>query len=302
MSWFLVVAGVVNIPLLTLYFVAQLLINGQRHLSMKPGIAFENDVQSIYTFLLNMRDEGVVVGNSVYMMGKSGEQHEVDVYYEFTKAGIRHRVAIECKDWARPVSKGQIQEFESKLRDIGNITGVVVSRNGYQSGAEGYAKYHDILPLRFDDLPSFTALIGQRLKTVALPDADYVGEPFWIIMEMRDGKVTGSHYGTSVPGFKEHLIPLTFSRHHAERVFRDAQLDPDRWAIRGLPRFALRAFLITLEVYEKRMNTGAIICFLPPGAQPDAPFVGLRAYREDLVRDYYGEPIPSVEDAVNRQK
>lgn len=267
---------------------------------MKPGSSLEKDVQRVYTFLLNMRDEGVVVGNPVFMTGKSGEQHEIDVYYEFTKAGIRHRVAIECKDWATPVSKGQIQEFESKLRDIGNITGVVVSRNGYQSGADGFAKYHDILPLRFDDLPSFNKLLAERLKTVALPDEDYPGEPFWIIMEIRDGKVTGSHYGTTFPGFKERLIPLTFSRQHAERIFRDANLNPNEWAIRGLPRFALRAFLITLELYEKKMNAGAIICFLPPGATPDAQIVGIRAFREDLVRDYYGEPIPSIEDAVNR--
>lgn len=89
---------------------------------MKAGASLEKDVQQIYTYLLNMRDEGVVVGNPVFMTGKSGVQHEVDVYYEFSRTGIRHRVAIECKDWATPVSKGQIQEFESKLRDIGNIT------------------------------------------------------------------------------------------------------------------------------------------------------------------------------------
>ena len=62
---------------------------------MKPGSSLEKDVQRVYTFLLNMRDEGVVVGNPVFMTGKSGEQHEIDVYYEFTRAGIRHRVAIE---------------------------------------------------------------------------------------------------------------------------------------------------------------------------------------------------------------
>jgi hypothetical protein len=275
-------------------------INYVSEIAMKPGSSLEKDVQRVYSFLLNMRDEGVVVGNPIFMTGKSGVQHEVDVYYEFPRAGIRHRVAIECKDWATPVSKGQIQEFESKLRDIGNITGVVVSRNGYQSGADTFAKHHDILPLVFDDLPSFNALMAERLKAVALPDENYVGEPFWIIMEIRDEKVTGSHYGTKDPKSGKGLIPLTFSRVHAERLFREARLDPKQWAIRGLPRYALRAFLITLELYEKKMNTGAIICFLPPGARPDAEFVGIQASREDLIRDYYGEPIPSIEDAVNR--
>ena len=267
---------------------------------MKPGASLEKDVQRVYAFLLNMRDEGVSVSNPMFMTGKSGEQHEIDVYYEFTRAGIRHRVAIECKDWATPVSKGQIQEFESKLRDIGNITGVVVARNGYQSGADGFAKYHDILPLRFEDLPSINQLLAERLTTVALPHENYVGEPFWIIMELRDGKLTGSHYGAIFPDFDECLIPLTFSRPHAERIFQENNLNPQRWTIRGLPRFALRAFLITLELYEKKMNGGAIICFLPPGAKDDAAFIGIRASREDLIRDYYGSPIRSIEETVDR--
>lgn len=268
---------------------------------MKPGSSLEKDVQQVYSFLLNMRDEGVVVGNKLFMAGKSGVQHEIDVYYEFSRAGIRHRVAVECKDWATPVSKGQIQEFESKLRDIGNITGVVVARNGYQSGADTFARHYDILPLLLDDLPTFNVLIAERLTNVGLPDESYVGEPFWIIMEVRDGKITGSHYGTNDPSSGKKIIPLMFSRPHAERVFREARLDAKRWAIRGLPRFAFRAFLITLEFYEKMRNIGAVILFLPPGAEPDAPFVGLHASREDLIQDYYGEPIASIEDAVNRR-
>ncbi|SAI46852.1 Uncharacterised protein [Bordetella ansorpii] len=267
---------------------------------MKPGSSLEKDVQEVYSFLLNMKDEGVVVGNTVFMTGKSGVQHEVDVYYEFSRAGIRHRVAIECKDWATPVSKGQIQEFESKLRDIGNITGVVVSRRGYQSGAQAFAKHVDILALRFDDLPTLNVLMAQRLTAVALPDETYMGEPFWIIMEVRGGKVTGSHYGFKDPGSDKRLIPLMFSKYHAERVCREAGLDAERWVVRGLPRFALRAFLLTLELYEKRMNAAAIVLYLPPGARPDAQFVAVQASREDLIREYYGQDLPSIEEAVNR--
>lgn len=265
---------------------------------MKPGTSLEKDVQRVYSSLLNMRDEGVLVANSVFMTGKSGVQHEIDVYYEFMRAGIRHRVAIECKDWAKPVSKGQIQEFESKLRDIGNITGVVISRNGYQSGADAFARHWDIMPLLFSDLPAFNVLLAERLKTVALPTEDYVGEPFWIIMELRDGKETGSHFATTDDASVNKVIPLALSKAHAERIFHEAGLSPDKWAVRGLPRYAFRAFLIQLELYEKLMNAGAAICFLPPGSQPDDKFIAFRATREDLIRDYYGEDIPSIEEGM----
>lgn len=267
---------------------------------MNLGTSLEKDVQRVYSFLLNMQDEGVLVGNRVYITGKCGGKHEIDVYYEFSRAGIRHRVAIECKDWAKPVSKGQIQEFESKLRDIGNITGVVVSKNGYQSGADRIAKHNDILLLTIEDLPTFNALLAERLRTVALPDETYRGEPFWIIMGVRQGKVTGTHYVHKSPGSDRLLIPLTYSRQHALRIFAKARLDPNMWAVRGLPRHALRAFLLTLDLYEKKRNCGAVICFLPPGAAPDAEFFSLPASRDDLIRDYYGESIPSIEDAVDR--
>lgn len=262
---------------------------------MKPGSSLEKDVQKVYSYLLNMRDEGVVVANNVIMAGKSGVHHEVDVYYEFARAGIRHRVAIECKDWAAPVSKGNIQEFESKLRDIRNITGVVVSRNGYQSGATDFAKHHDILLLVFDDLPSWGQLMGARLKNVALPDETYIGEPFWTIMEVRNGKVTGSHYAIGGEQSVEKVIPLMYSKPHAERFFHEAGLDAEKWAIRGLPRYSLRAFLITLELYEKKMGAGAALCMLPPGARQDADFIFIPVSRENLIIEYYGEPIPSIE-------
>ncbi|MGE8449975.1 MAG: restriction endonuclease [Pseudomonadales bacterium] len=268
---------------------------------VKPGSSLEKDVQWVYSYLLNMKDEGVIVGNSVRMVGKSGLAHEIDVYYEFARAGIRHRVAIECKDWKSAVSKGQVQEFESKLRDIGSITGVMVSRHGYQSGADAFARHHDILTLRFDELPSFGTILAQRLTAVALPDESYLGEPFWVLMELRNGKATGSHFAPLNAEGKPR-IPLLLSKYHAERLLGMLELDPTRWGARGLPRFALRAFLLTLEVFEKRADGAAELLFLPPDALPDAKFIAIPMSREALRREYYGGEIPSIEEAVNRRQ
>jgi len=150
-------------------------------------------------------------------------------------------------------------------------------------------------------LPAINVRLAAKLTTVALPDETYIGEPFWVIMEVRDGKVTGSHYGVRSPGSDKSFIPLAFSKHHAERIVRAAQLDPQKWAIRGLPRFALRAFLVTLGLYEKTINCGgAVIYFCPPGVPPDSELGGFIASREDLIREYYGEPIPSLEETASR--
>lgn len=262
---------------------------------MKPGSSLEKDVQRVYTSLLNMRDEGIVVGTNIVMKGKSGAPNEIDVYYEFERAGIKHRVAIECKDWATPVAKRDINGFDSKLKDIGNITGVVISRNGYQSGAIDFAKFNDIILMRFEDLPSFGNLLAERLKTVALPDESYIGEPFWTIMEVRNGKTTGSHFSTDLFNTGLKIIPLTYSKQLADRMFIELSLDPSKWAVRGLPKFAFRAFLIHLDLYEKKNIAVASICFSPPRAEPKSRWIGIQVSREDLINDYYGEPIPSID-------
>lgn len=49
-------------------------------------------------------------------------------------------IAIECKDWDRPVNIGKIMDFSAKLDDLNNISGVMVSKSGYQAGTKQYAQ------------------------------------------------------------------------------------------------------------------------------------------------------------------
>lgn len=53
-----------------------------------------------------MKDDGIVVGQDVQITDKYGRSHQVDVYYQFVMAGITHKVAIECKDYGRPIDNG----------------------------------------------------------------------------------------------------------------------------------------------------------------------------------------------------
>lgn len=260
---------------------------------MSKGKELEEHVQSVYSMLLNMRDDGVVVSRGATLFSNDGIPHEIDVFYEFIRAGVQHRVAIECKNTQRPVEKGRIQEFESKIRDLKNIVGVIVSAGGYQPNAKVFAEKKGLLTLELKELPSMPSLLGERLKTVALPDETYFGEPFWTIMELRDGRVTGSYFASHHPGENTDLIPLTFCRLHAEQVMHEAKLDPKKWAVRGLPRHALRAFILLLELFEKRGN-GAMVGIKPPGALRHEPLIWVPISRSQLASDYYGEHVPLV--------
>lgn len=256
---------------------------------------FEEEVRGVYEMLLNRKDDGVLVTRNAKVRGRSGAFHQIDVYYEFEKAGVRHKVGIECKDTKRPVDKGRIGDFAFKLIDIGNIMGLVISRSGYQEGADIVASHYGIDLLRPEDLPSVSELIAKRLETVALPNETYIGEPFWTIMELRNGKVTGSYFATIHPGTQQPHIPLLFCKSHAEKVMREARLEPNRWAVRGLPRFSLRAFILMLELFEMR-NQGAMILFLPPGARDDAQFVSMVISRQQLIDEYFGAPVPRIQE------
>lgn len=255
------------------------------------GRELEEYVQSTYRFLLSMKDEGVTVERNIYLSGKSGAKHQIDVFYEFKTAGITHRVAIECKDHSRPVEKGKVQEFAYKLQDIGGISGVMVSQAGYQSGAELIAKQADILLKTTDELPPTPWLMAERLESVALPTENYRGEPFWVIMEHSEGKVNGSYYGNEDNGRK--FIPLFFSKYHAQLNFDEGGLDESCWCVRGLPRHAFRAFLLLLELFE-RQKVEPMICFRPPGDTSEIGWAGLVTTRDLLVKEYYCEDLPRV--------
>src|ERR1700730_14444752 len=122
--------------------------------TVKSGRELEEYVRQIYTMLLNMKDEGVEVRRNARIAGKSGAVHELDVYYEFKRAGLTHKVAIECKDHVRAIDKGRVSEFALKIIDLHDTKGVMISVRGYQEGAETVARHYNIDLKTTDELPS----------------------------------------------------------------------------------------------------------------------------------------------------
>jgi hypothetical protein len=251
---------------------------------------FDDEVRHVYRVLLSLKDEGVLVTQNTRIRGRSQAFHHFDIYYEFERAGVRHKVAIECSELKSPVDKGRIGEFGFKLADIGNTIGLVVSRSGYQLGADTLANQYGIDLLSPDDLPSVGTHLAKRLATAALPDENGTGEPFWTIMEVRDGMATGSYYATEHPETHQRHIPLLYCKTHAERIMREGRLDPGTWGVSGLPRSSLRAFIVMLEVFETR-GGGAMILFLPPAAREGADFIAMPISRQQLIDQYYGAPV-----------
>jgi Restriction endonuclease len=211
---------------------------------MNDGTDWEGYVHYVYSTLLNLKGEKIQVSKRTTFVLSSGETYEVDVYYEFWKAGVRHRVAIECKDWKAPVSQGKILEFHQKIKNIGNdLIGVIVARNGYQEGAIKVAERHGMLALTEASFPTIPQLLAQHITTSFIHEPDLVGEPFWCIAELHagsDGESSGTYYAFP-PGLPFN-IPLFISKKHAE-AYRHSLPDADRFGVFGLPQYKLRALI-----------------------------------------------------------
>lgn len=243
------------------------------------GRVLEDYVEYVYKFLLDLEtqpgEEPVLISRNV-RMAKNGYSAEFDIYYEFSKAGIKHKVAIECKNHRSPIDISHIRNFGEKVRDF-NVTGVFVSESGFQSGAENYALERGILLLKTEDLPNFFNLLGLKLKQVYLPTKFIKGEPFYILMEHKYGELTGSYLVVEFKSQKKILLFLSkkLALDHLKSTGESDLL------VRGLKQEAFD-FLI---LFAKRSNISfAAICSKMAGHGQQIAF---DIEPQDLKGEYY---------------
>lgn len=110
---------------------------------MNNGIEYEKLTQEIYQELLKKDGLTTDVKHDVKIQGKS-TIHRIDIYWEYTIAGVKHKVAIECKNYNKRISKNIIASFHSILSDIGNTNGIIVTKIGFQKGAKNFADFYGI--------------------------------------------------------------------------------------------------------------------------------------------------------------
>ena len=111
---------------------------------MNTNTEYEKFTQEVCERLALYQGLSSSVQHNVKLKGKSGQEHQVDVLWEYEKDGVTHRVVIECKNYDRAVSIGKVRDFYGVISDIGDVRGVMVSKVGFQSGAKKFADYYKI--------------------------------------------------------------------------------------------------------------------------------------------------------------
>ena len=61
---------------------------------MNQNVEYEKFTQEIYQELSNARGITTNVEHNVKLIGKSGQKHQIDVYWEYKIAGVQYKVAI----------------------------------------------------------------------------------------------------------------------------------------------------------------------------------------------------------------
>jgi hypothetical protein len=106
---------------------------------------YEKLAQEIYKNILALDGvENVEVLHDVKIKGRSGVEHQIDVFWKYKYAGIEHKVIIECKYYTNPVSLIHARNMLGLVTDIPNSQGVIVTTQGYQSGVVDFSNHYGI--------------------------------------------------------------------------------------------------------------------------------------------------------------
>jgi hypothetical protein len=129
----------------------------------KTGKSYENLVQVIFQSITRQSVE-----RNVILRGKT-ISHQIDIYWKFeVGGGVQYKTIVQAKDWNKPVDQSHLLAFRTILDDLpGQPRGIIVTRSGYQAGAEEFALAHGILLYElkeFDPFPSLEATVGSWAK------------------------------------------------------------------------------------------------------------------------------------------
>ncbi|HEY9777689.1 MAG TPA: restriction endonuclease [Planktothrix sp.] len=110
----------------------------------QKSVEYEQLTQEIYQQLLNQEPGGGKAERDVDVQGRSGVKHQIDVLWRFKKAGVEHLVLVECKHYSSNITLEKVRSFFGVLHDIGHCHGIMVTKTGFQSGAEQFARFYGI--------------------------------------------------------------------------------------------------------------------------------------------------------------
>ena len=134
---------------------------------MNDNIEYEKFTQEIYNEILkNLYVKNIDVKHNVKLTGKSGQKHQIDVYWEYQYDNTTFKIAIECKNYNHTVSIGKVRDFFGVLYDLGDVKGIMVTRKGYQEGAKKFGEHYGIDLMELREPEEGEAIVAETTLTI----------------------------------------------------------------------------------------------------------------------------------------
>lgn len=149
-------------------------------------------------------------------------KHQIDVYWKFDIANVTYQAAVQAKDWASRVTKEKVLAFKAVLDDLpGQPRGIMITKVGYQSGAELFAREHGI------ELYLFHEVSDEAHDLVS--------------------KIPGAHFSTHFENIEMHYDPDWLEKNEliVRRFFEST--DPARCWIYSMDGRKIKSFVNVLE-------------------------------------------------------
>lgn len=97
--------------------------------SYKRGLALEELVAGIF------RAKGYYVKHNIKLVGRSGVEHQIDVYAEYKAPLHTSRIIVECKSYDKPIDKDIVMKLIHEVEDLGVDKGILVTTSYFTSDA-----------------------------------------------------------------------------------------------------------------------------------------------------------------------
>ena len=131
---------------------------------MNDNIEYEKFTQVIYNEILkNLYVKNIEVKHNVKLTGKSGQKHQIDVYWEYQYDNTTFKIVIECKNYNHTVSIGKVRDFFGVLYDLENVKGIMVTKKGYQEWAKKFGEHYGIDLMELREPEDGEAIIGESI-------------------------------------------------------------------------------------------------------------------------------------------
>lgn len=99
------------------------------------------ELESVADVFLKL--QGFSTEKSIFLKGMRA-QHQIDVSGILNQGAVKFTVIAECKFWNRKVGKAQIAQLVSVMEDIGASKGIIISKEGFEKGAQLFARKRSV--------------------------------------------------------------------------------------------------------------------------------------------------------------